>query len=268
MWFTQLDGNNVCLLLFYNKKTKKIQDIIVKNCIFDNMLTSNNGTIFYGTLLNINNYEFFHIENIFYYKGNNIIRFNEFKKWSYLESIVNKSFNKNIYSTKYINITLPIMSLDYNYVLSMLNNISYSLYCIQYRNPYKNQIYLNEKITVKVEKYAVFNVKACERTDIYMLYYIDNNKLKYYNIARIPNYKTSIFMNSLFRNIRENYDIDEIEMSDDEEDFEDVSEDKYLKKNIDYNIKCVYNYKYKQWVPIELSNDKIVNKNNIMFLEK
>ena len=268
IWFTKLDGNNVCLLLYYNKKSKKIQDIIIKNCIFDNILTSNNGTIFYGTYMDINKYEFFHIENIFYYKGNNMIRYNEYKKWSYLENIVNKSFNKNIYSINYINIILPIMSMNHNYILSIINNVSYDVYCIQHRNPYKNKIYLNEKINTRVERYATFNVKASDKTDIYMLYYLSNNNLKYYNIARIPDYKTSIFMNTLLRNIKENYDLDEIEMSDDEEDFENVSDDKYLKKETEYNIKCVYNYKYKQWTPIELSNERIINKNNIMFLEK
>ena len=54
----------------------------------------------------------------------------------------------------------------------------------------------------------------------------------------------------------------------DEEDLENVNDDTYLKKETEYNIKCVYNYKYKQWTPIELSNERIINKNNIMFLEK
>ena len=98
-----------------------------------------------------------------------------------------------------------------------------------------------------------------------MLYYLSNNNLKYYNIARIPDYKTSIFMNSLFRNIKENYDLDEIEMSDDEEDFENVNDDKYLKKETILNAFIIININNGPLLNYQM---KIINKNNIMFLEK
>ena len=41
--------------------------------------------------------------------------------------------------------------------------------------------------------------------------------LDYFDIAYIPDYKTSVFMNSLFRNIKENINLDYLEESDDEE---------------------------------------------------
>ena len=63
-------------------------------------------------------------------------------------------------------------------------------------------------------------------------------------------------------------DIDDIEMSDDEDNFENISSDKYLKKDISYNMKCVYNYKFKKWKPLEISNKSIIDKNQILFLEK
>ena len=62
--------------------------------------------------------------------------------------------------------------------------------------------------------------------------------------------------------------LDLIEESDEEEDFENVNPDKniYLEKK--YNFKCVYNKKYKLWIPVELSNDKISSKKDIYFIEK
>jgi hypothetical protein len=67
-------------------------------------------------------------------------------------------------------------------------------------------------------------------------------------------------MNKLFRNIKENDNLDAIEESDDESDFEDVREDKYVYLDRSFNIKCEYNYKFKRWVPICLAseNDKII----------
>ena len=66
-------------------------------------------------------------------------------------------------------------------------------------------------------------------------------------------------MNNLFRNIKENDNLDAIEESDDEADFEDTREDKYVYLDRSVNIKCHYNYKFKRWVPISLAseNDKI-----------
>jgi hypothetical protein len=86
--------------------------------------------------------------------------------------------------------------------------------------------------------------------DIYHLFaYGKSKSLVYYNVAYIPDYKTSIFMNSLFRNIRENKNLDYIEESDDEEDFENVAEDKYVDVNKTMLIECMFHPKFKKWVP-------------------
>jgi len=71
----------------------------------------------------------------------------------------------------------------------------------------------------------------------------------YYNVAYIPNYRTSVFMNSLFRKIRENTNLDYIEESDDEEDFEDVREDKYVDLQKVVYMECVFQPKFKKWIP-------------------
>lgn len=47
-------------------------------------------------------------------------------------------------------------------------------------------------------------------------------------IASIPDYKTSVMMNSLFRNIKENKSLDALEESDEEDEFENVNLDKFV----------------------------------------
>ena len=96
---------------------------------------------------------------------------------------------------------------------------------------------------------------------------MDKDNLVNIGYAYIGNIKTSIFMNKLFRSIRENNDIDLIEESEDEETFEDISSDKFILGNT-YNIKCVYNKKYKKWEPIQLTNEPITSKQELLFLEK
>jgi hypothetical protein len=83
----------------------------------------------------------------------------------------------------------------------------------------------------------------------------------YYDVAYIPNYKTSVFMNGLFRNIRENRNLDYIEESDDEEDFEDTREDKYVDTKKELFIECVFHTKFKRWVPTRVADkrEKVVH---------
>ena len=70
--------------------------------------------------------------------------------------------------------------------------------------------------------------------------------------------------------IKENYNLDLLEMSEDEDDFENIQQDKFVNlKKIVY-MKCIYNKKFKKWQPIELVNygEKLLLKNEILNLEK
>ena len=63
-------------------------------------------------------------------------------------------------------------------------------------------------------------------------------------------------MNKLFRNIKENDNLDNLEESDDEEEFENEKEDKFVYLDKSFKMKCKYNHKFKRWVPISLANDR------------
>lgn len=115
---------------------------------------------------------------------------------------------------------------------------------------------------------AIFQVSADIQCDIYHLFvYGKNKEIIYYDVAFIPNYKTSVFMNNLFRKIKENDNLDNIELSDDEEEFENLREDKYvdLKKNI--FMECIFHQKFKKWVPLRVVQQpcKIVHISQIGF---
>jgi hypothetical protein len=114
-------------------------------------------------------------------------------------------------------------------------------------------------------KYKLFIVKADIQNDIYHLYNPDENANANTNntnanidnelIASIPDYKTSVMMNSLFRNIKENKSLDALEESDDEDEFENVNLDKFVDLSKKIKMKCVYNYKFKKWTPVAQMNE-------------
>ena len=73
-------------------------------------------------------------------------------------------------------------------------------------------------------------------------------------------------MNKLFRNIKENYDLDKLEESDSEEEFQNINIDKYVYLEKSYIIDCEYNNKFKKWIPKNLSKNNIITKNNLQLI--
>ena len=115
-------------------------------------------------------------------------------------------------------------------------------------------------------KNIIFKVKADIQNDIYHLYCMENNKEIFYNVAYIPDYKTSVMMNKLFRNIKENDNLDLLEESDDEEEFQNENIDKFVDMNKSHLMICKFNHKFKKWYPVkDFSNQNplIVDKKDL-----
>jgi hypothetical protein len=84
-------------------------------------------------------------------------------------------------------------------------------------------------------------------------------------IAHIPDYNTSVMMNKLFRIIKENDNLDALEESDDEDEFQNENIDRFVHLNKSYKMYCQYNYKFKKWVPIKVAdeNSQIINMKDL-----
>jgi hypothetical protein len=168
----------------------------------------------------------------------------------------------------------------------------YTVHHIQYRELYHIRPYLNVNVGLKetvvpdqsikllsnignyVSNYipdhrkpqykypTIFRVMADLQYDIYHLYACGpNSAFVYYDVAYIPNYRKSVFMNGLFRNIRENRNLDYIEESDDEDEFENMREDKYVNLTKELWMECSFHTKFKRWVPIRVmgKHEKVVH---------
>ena len=256
---------------------------------------------------------FFVIEDIIYYQGN-IVKTNTFSEKLGIthqlltEHLVQKPNANKV--TSEIVFTFPMMwsynSENPDVPMSITERCGYQIHHIQYRSmhsvvPYIN-LSANRKINAQDEKKtslpvfrkipemdfskpqykypAVFQIMADQQFDIYHLYAYgqQNQEVVYCGVASIPNYKTSVFMNGLFRNIRENKNLDYIEESDDEEDFENIDENKYVDLQKTILMECVFHQKFKKWVPmtivsngtplvhinkLEMSNENIQHTNFI-----
>ena len=123
--------------------------------------------------------------------------------------------------------------------------------------PKQSNIIENEK-KVKIEnsqsrslQKRVFTIRPDIQNDIYyVLHNPDEPITANTMIAHIPNYKISVMMNSLFRNIKENRNLDALEESDDE------SEALVPLVNLEKSLQmaCVFSHRFKRWQPVGLQS--------------
>lgn len=267
LWFKTFKNSHTCFLLTLNYKKNSITDIIIKNVCFNPILCSGDGTILYGTSFFQNDYSFFYIENIFYYKNFELYNHTQYKKFVILNTIFNNYIKQIIYTKNDLIVGMPIVHSNYNTIMEYTNNSSFDIYSIQRRHLFKHCAFYNTPFVSQKKFYANFLVKPTIDTDIYHLYYYKNKKLEFYQTAYISDYTTSSFMNSLFRNIIENTNLDKIEESDDEDEFENTDPAQFTSLDTSYIFKCKYLRQFKMWEPLEISTASI-SKNTDIILQK
>jgi hypothetical protein len=105
----------------------------------------------------------------------------------------------------------------------------------------------------------VFVVRPDIQDDIYHLYASDKDgKEVKSGTAHIPDFTTSVMMNKIFRIIKENDNLDALEESDDEEEFENENACKFVKLDMSQKMICKYNYKFKRWTPVRIAPENAV----------
>ena len=243
--------NKVCMFVkryIKNKDTKKIK----LNASFDPILSYGKGSKCYGTLIQYKGRQVFFLENVSMFQNKHVQ--NMSWEWKYNIMIHILKSVKPINEPNTIFMGLPVTRLknnesDINYKL--IETLPYSVYSIEHlqHRHRKTDVLVKtktEQSNLKSIKYDIFTIKADIQSDIYHMY-----KTDYQGKVMIPTLKTSIMMNRYFRTIKENDNIDLIEESDDEEEFENIDATKYVDIDKSYHFKCMYNENLKAWIPIE-----------------
>jgi hypothetical protein len=281
-WFTEYNDEPVCVIFELDLNFKNIH--IVKNLkniqiaitSFNDSLIYGQGTILHGTIFKYNDVSCFSIEDIYYYKGRDVSSMNYLTKLQTIQICLQKDLSSTALTNKYTIFGLPIMNNNFSLLLNEISLLPYKISIIQYRYLTSKKVlfikYYKPKTTQKLDlsssikcDKAVFRVSPQIQTDIYNLFVYKDGKEEFYDIAFIPDYVTSVLMNKLFRNIKENENLDALEESDDENEFENEKEDKYVFLDRSFKMNCQYNYKFKKWVPLSLAakDSRIITTNKL-----
>ena len=300
VWNTYYNSIDISYLFEINREKKISKGTIIKKYPIHPM---SHGTIIYGTLITEDNYKkrFLVIEDIYYYQGIFIKNVPYQSKLAYIKEYI-ITMNEIEHDILF---TLPYMWKHENkdnelpFVIDpkIVDLIGYEAHHLQYRSldnivPYINVSFnrinlttpkINNKIMPDMPIYrsrytmefnkpqykynTIFEVKADIDFDIYHLFaYGAKKKPIYYNIMYIPDYNTSIMLNKIFRKIRENDNLDYIEESDTEEDFQNTNIDKYVDLNKVVLFECKFHRKFKKWYPIVQApaNSRIIHINKLV----
>ena len=266
VWFTYWQDKNVCFVLPLNEKNN-ICDIIPYPTCFASSLALN--TVLYGTLFSSNNLKHFACEQLFYYKNIAVNKCSFLEKLELLREIFATELKQVAYTPDFLIIGMPILKTNYDQMLACINGLAYSASGIRFYNSAQScgigLLCLNKPALPE----AIFIVKPDLEADIYHLYCNDSGQNPMAT-AMIPSYKTSVLMNSLFRHIKENRNLDLLEESDDEFEYENINVDKFVDLDKSYNMRCVYNKRFRKWQPMEVvdGSKKVVSIKDVQILEK
>jgi hypothetical protein len=291
-WFTTYKAENVCFIMETSDSNRIDNIYIAKTGFNDNLVLGESGTILYGTVFSpFNSSQCFCIEDLYYYKGKNYIGHTFLSRLQLLKTILINELSQNALTNSYMVFGLPLMNPDLLTLLKGIESLPYKIKYLKYRwfetkkimcseyykprsesrdsinsNPQvklrDSNVKLKERQVTQLST-AVFKVTPDIQSDIYNLFVNNEGNEEFYDYAFIPDYETSVRMNKLFRNIKENDNLDTLEESDDEDEFENNSSDKYVYLDRSFKITCKFNYKFKKWMPISITsdNERIVSHN-------
>jgi len=262
VWFSQ----NKCYILTLSKDRRSFDSVTIDTSVVYYPVEE---TLLYGTFYFIDNNEqfYFTIEDIFTYKNTKTTFHHidvKINIWKYMLDYEISKFNTN--SSPFI-IGVPFMTTSWKEMCEILPHISYKIYSIRFH--FEEELALEKMITTvsKIHYYYLispiipiqkssereeivitntFLVQADTTNDIYCLY--TPTTQEYVGLACVQTLATSTYLNTLFRNIKEDMNMDVFEESDDEDNYNMITDT--TKKIL---MDCVYNAKFKKWTPIKLS---------------
>jgi hypothetical protein len=180
------------------------------------------GTLLVGIEYIYNNINCFCITNIYTYKGESVHSLDWNDKYKMIHKLLKKEYKTTPHS--------PFLGLPYT--------IDGYTSFIKAPLTYKGRIeYLGKSSIQKRENTLWKTIMASPKEDIYYIKGTTENVM-------VNTLKLSVALNRIFRNVKENDNLDAVEESDDE--YDNPEETRWIRP-VEYNIQCVWNMKYKMY---------------------
>lgn len=287
VWYTYWKDQHVCLLILLNERGNYSDIKLFPACFSDALAL---GTLLYGTHFIHHQQPYFTCEQVYYYKGLPLKKTQQpyLEQLNLLLNMFDKEVEQVAYTKNMLVVGLPVITETYEEALDIIEQLPYKTYGIAAPVPINVPLPLpmqvplllpvplpmqvplpiNVPLPMQVpaktfrhnnnihkngerENTQRFNVKAELAADTYSLYSPTEDK-RFIGTAMVPTYKSSVFLNGLFRTIKENANLDLLEESDNEDEFENTQLDKFVDLEKILCMECVFLKRFQKWQPVKL----------------
>lgn len=269
VWYTYWNEHNVCYLLHLGNNGQHIESVEKTQATFSDELCYGKGTIVSGILFTQHQVKTFALLDVHFYKGRDTQLHAYDTKFELLCDFF-QNITQDIYTTSQLLVALPVIAQNYSEALHVAKTVPYKVYAIQLLQYAKSKcigFHIYNDVSIAAPE-AIFKIVPQLTCDMYGLYTQSSDKIHCY--AAITDYNTSLMMNNIFRNIKENRNLDLLEESDDESDFENINPDKYVNLNKSIVMRCIYIPRFHKWKPVSLCPPDIkpTSIGEVMVIEK
>jgi len=248
LWITYVDAKRVALLMKLGKDGE-ITSAIPMVLSFHDDLSLGTGTLLHGITFKCSDMTNFACTDILLHAGLNVHRFKMIEKFELICRILETQIDSRVQLRGGLSVGIPPTTASFMDAVDIARSLPYRVTHIRSLLMRSSRALGLTPYTASSKTLAVLIVKPAIQPDIYNLYTSDGRKHRHH--AAVQDYETSVLLNQSFRTIKENANLDALEESDDEEEFEDVRADKYvdLKKSVAYI--CEYVPRFGKWQPIQ-----------------
>ena len=160
-------------------------------------------------------------------------------------------FNRNIrcvlLNNALYSLSAPMIFSTYDEAVRACSTCAYKTFSVIHIYDNVNQHNILQPVHIREihfdQTHTSMMIEALEQSDHYKIYHNDGAFVDY---AFVPDYKTSVMLNKIFRNVPENENVDLIEESDDEGTTETIVNRSRVR------MMCAYNSVFSKWMPVGL----------------
>ena len=277
VWFTMMGDQCVCSLIELDDRQQPVKSRSVFACFASQLCY---GTLARGTLFRHFGQEFVCLDDLLYYKNQKMDHEPWLVKYSRLAIMTKRDMVQHAYNPKFVVFGLPLLASSNEELERSMALVTYPLHQVKC---YKRNSCLTVAIDIFLKTLAlpkfqtqsletlalpkthlpaasfstrdgvVLLVKPDLQNDVYHVYSRENTLC---GVACVPDFQTSKQLNALFRTIKENDDLDKLEESDDEVEFEDAREDKFVFLDRAVTMVCRYHKRFKKWTPLRVESSR------------
>ena len=228
------------------------------------------GTLLYGVIPSLGSCgsNIVLIEDVIHWMGKPVTRDNLVRKCAILEELFQRHLGAAP-STRYLDFALPVWANSLEDARSLSASLGYEARAIlgfssrargmrplaatQFQEPVAVSR-VPSPMKAQILDQAVLVCKALEAQDSYALFArAERGELVSAGHAAVNTIATSVLLNGIFRRIKENSNLDLLEESDSDDEFECVAPDKYVDLNKSVVMMCSFNSMQAAWAPVSVA---------------